>query len=110
MSNQFMVRNGLEAAQRRVQPYSLFSARSEEHTSELQSRLHLVCRLLLENKKVLRAVKSAGWLPTHHFLLRLDVQQLHGAPYAERVTATPAPLTLPDIVTVDQPSAKLYNP
>src|SRR2546429_5399115 len=26
-------------------------ARSEEHTSELQSRLHLVCRLLLENKK-----------------------------------------------------------
>src|SRR2546422_8498996 len=27
-------------------------ARSEEHTSELQSRLHLVCRLLLEKKKV----------------------------------------------------------
>src|SRR2546429_6364782 len=26
--------------------------RSEEHTSELQSRLHLVCRLLLEQKKV----------------------------------------------------------
>src|SRR2546422_3244143 len=28
-----------------------FAARSEEHTSELQSRLHLVCRLLLEKKK-----------------------------------------------------------
>src|SRR2546422_11658490 len=28
--------------------------RSEEHTSELQSRLHLVCRLLLEKKKKLR--------------------------------------------------------
>src|SRR5687768_18567082 len=28
-----------------------FMARSEEHTSELQSRLHLVCRLLLEKKK-----------------------------------------------------------
>src|SRR5687768_18340046 len=28
-----------------------FKARSEEHTSELQSRLHLVCRLLLEKKK-----------------------------------------------------------
>src|SRR5256884_266965 len=28
-------------------------ARSEEHTSELQSRLHLVCRLLLEKKKSL---------------------------------------------------------
>src|SRR2546429_3267299 len=28
-----------------------FHCRSEEHTSELQSRLHLVCRLLLEKKK-----------------------------------------------------------
>src|SRR2546429_2582118 len=28
-----------------------FIYRSEEHTSELQSRLHLVCRLLLEKKK-----------------------------------------------------------
>src|SRR3989442_10668009 len=28
------------------------SVRSEEHTSELQSRPHLVCRLLLEKKKV----------------------------------------------------------
>src|SRR2546422_4930941 len=28
-----------------------FCMRSEEHTSELQSRLHLVCRLLLEKKK-----------------------------------------------------------
>src|SRR2546422_3346022 len=27
-------------------------SRSEEHTSELQSRLHLVCRLLLEKKKL----------------------------------------------------------
>src|SRR2546422_6488137 len=32
-------------------------ARSEEHTSELQSRLHLVCRLLLEKKKKM-AIKS----------------------------------------------------
>src|SRR2546429_6079761 len=30
-----------------------FNCRSEEHTSELQSRLHLVCRLLLEKKKIL---------------------------------------------------------
>src|SRR5256884_7338556 len=29
----------------------LLCLRSEEHTSELQSRLHLVCRLLLEKKK-----------------------------------------------------------
>src|SRR2546422_2757653 len=35
------------------------SSRSEEHTSELQSRLHLVCRLLLEKKKQKRE-------PTRH--------------------------------------------
>src|SRR2546422_6968392 len=34
----------------RIVAYRL-SPRSEEHTSELQSRLHLVCRLLLEKKK-----------------------------------------------------------
>src|SRR2546422_2290612 len=32
--------------------------RSEEHTSELQSRLHLVCRLLLEKKKVCSEMSS----------------------------------------------------
>src|SRR2546422_3727764 len=31
--------------------HPLVPERSEEHTSELQSRLHLVCRLLLEKKK-----------------------------------------------------------
>src|SRR2546422_4743750 len=31
--------------------FQLLHDRSEEHTSELQSRLHLVCRLLLEKKK-----------------------------------------------------------
>src|SRR5437870_11231662 len=31
--------------------YAAATARSEEHTSELQSRGHLVCRLLLEKKK-----------------------------------------------------------
>src|SRR2546422_7052172 len=39
---------------------TLNSARSEEHTSELQSRLHLVCRLLLDKKKILSARPSAG--------------------------------------------------
>src|SRR3712207_6875323 len=34
------------------------SARSEEHTSELQSRQYLVCRLLLEKKKNLHSVRS----------------------------------------------------
>src|SRR5690625_5501230 len=35
----------------RSAPWSLRRRRSEEHTSELQSRGHLVCRLLLEKKK-----------------------------------------------------------
>src|SRR2546429_5850809 len=45
--------------------------RSEEHTSELQSRLHLVCRLLLEKKK-----EQSRWFACHvrqpilHMLIR----------------------------------------
>src|SRR5690554_4061209 len=47
---------------------SAVECRSEEHTSELQSRPHLVCRLLLEKKKALRSdgftlVKKLG--PCH---------------------------------------------
>src|SRR2546428_8994674 len=34
--------------------HSGFAKRSEEHTSELQSRSDLVCRLLLEKKKIIR--------------------------------------------------------
>src|SRR2546429_6874794 len=36
--------------------------RSEEHTSELQSRLHLVCRLLLEKKKI-QLSRLHSWYP-----------------------------------------------
>src|SRR4030043_966115 len=36
----------------RVGKHKTDPSRSEEHTSELQSRLHLVCRLLLEKKKI----------------------------------------------------------
>src|SRR2546422_5904576 len=39
-------------AGRRPGPRQSGQCRSEEHTSELQSRLHLVCRLLLEKKKL----------------------------------------------------------
>src|SRR3712207_8838179 len=35
-----------------VQPRAVLTLRSEEHTSELQSRQYLVCRLLLEKKKI----------------------------------------------------------
>src|SRR5260370_24645478 len=38
-------------AQRRPEGHAAAHARSEEHTSELQSHLNLVCRLLLEKKK-----------------------------------------------------------
>src|SRR2546422_7332867 len=41
---------GPESGSRHVM-YTIARQRSEEHTSELQSRLHLVCRLLLEKKK-----------------------------------------------------------
>src|SRR2546429_2506284 len=41
-----------------VDPHDGRPARSEEHTSELQSRLHLVCRLLLEKKKKTTNVTS----------------------------------------------------
>src|SRR5690606_39661334 len=34
-----------------------FEQRSEEHTSELQSRENLVCRLLLEKKKIMHIIK-----------------------------------------------------
>src|SRR2546429_1042409 len=40
----------IQAARRSISGIPTASSRSEEHTSELQSRLHLVCRLLLEKK------------------------------------------------------------
>src|SRR2546429_2798836 len=46
-------------------------ARSEEHTSELQSRLHLVCRLLLEKKKTTPHADNIG--------LRATAVELAGA-------------------------------
>src|SRR5690554_7759025 len=39
----------------------LLKSRSEEHTSELQSRPHLVCRLLLEKKKYTVLSRPARW-------------------------------------------------
>src|SRR2546429_6794804 len=44
--------------------WKLIANRSEEHTSELQSRLHLVCRLLLEKKKKSRM--SAHVISIYH--------------------------------------------
>src|SRR5690606_39930004 len=46
------------------------NSRSEEHTSELQSRENLVCRLLLEKKKKTEIVKGDAGLGTHALLIR----------------------------------------
>src|SRR3712207_8354292 len=42
-------------------------ARSEEHTSELQSRQYLVCRLLLEKKKMLMFLSNYTEICHQHF-------------------------------------------
>src|SRR3989449_7662488 len=44
---------------RQLRDHRHVKRRSEEHTSELQSRLHLVCRLLLEKKKNHTATRRA---------------------------------------------------
>src|SRR4051794_41751964 len=50
---QFRGRDALDGMQSRtgIAPIATEMCRSEEHTSELQSPVHLVCRLLLEKKK-----------------------------------------------------------
>src|SRR3989442_6298932 len=45
--------------------------RSEEHTSELQSRPHLVCRLLLEKKKSSRPQPTDAYITQDQLLLHL---------------------------------------
>src|SRR6266481_9836417 len=46
-------------------------SRSEEHTSELQSQFHLVCRLLLEKKKILN---SAMLIAEDQTIDRIDIR------------------------------------
>src|SRR2546428_7175047 len=45
------------------------ASRSEEHTSELQSRSDLVCRLLLEKKKSIQVAASPGTVRRHIYIL-----------------------------------------
>src|SRR5438477_4486401 len=49
---------------------STICARSEEHTSELQSHVNLVCRLLLEKKKKNNQVKSNLQIENHNIAAR----------------------------------------
>src|SRR2546422_3956146 len=58
------------AADEGLMPQTEEHLRSEEHTSELQSRLHLVCRLLLEKKKT-------SLLPCEPVLLNDDADTAH---------------------------------
>src|SRR2546429_7117958 len=58
------VRTGQSSADRIEGSSSRFPARSEEQTSELQSRLHLVCRLLLEKKNATNPFYTLGSVTT----------------------------------------------
>src|SRR2546428_8537343 len=51
--------DGVVAAVRDLEPAQRAAPRSEEHTSELQSRSDLVCRLLLEKKTATSQVRTA---------------------------------------------------
>src|SRR5256884_5346722 len=75
---------------------TVLAVRSEEHTSELQSRLHLVCRLLLEKKKI-----SIDYIPTtgitttigHDAIPSSNNVTIHVvAPKSQLACALPAPI------------------
>src|SRR5258707_5660740 len=51
-------RGDLAAGDRARRKVEALALRSEEHTSELQSRQYLVCRLLLEKKKTARSLRE----------------------------------------------------
>src|SRR2546429_1298862 len=68
-----------------AQPRGHRRDRSEEHTSELQSRLHLVCRLLLEKKK-------------KHEVACVMVGQPQKVEESEEGVACPATATVPPVM------------
>src|SRR5690625_593266 len=57
-SNQEKVEKNLDTPTTTEPKDNSMKTRSEEHTSELQSRGHLVCRLLLEKKKYTRSINT----------------------------------------------------
>src|SRR5260370_6977674 len=61
---------GLEPRTEPPVPVPPCNARSEEHTSELQSHLNLVCRLLLEKKKHDNTTQLSKPRPQHHLNTR----------------------------------------
>src|SRR5688572_31287020 len=57
----------LEEAGARLRQHVLVDARSEEHTSELQSQSNLVCRLLLEKKNIANLNIHSRYVETFEF-------------------------------------------
>src|SRR5438876_3246255 len=55
--------------------------RSEEHTSELQSPVHLVCRLLLEKKNADVSADESGQKICGEFTLRLSILRFFPGPF-----------------------------
>src|SRR5690625_6924129 len=67
----FALRNLVDPVAGLAEMARVHQVRSEEHTSELQSRGHLVCRLLLEKKKnrdgvIATLIPEAGRMQTHY--------------------------------------------
>src|SRR5947209_9190699 len=65
-----------EKAPLRLPPLASF-LRSEEHTSELQSRQYLVCRLLLEKKKKISKPQHTNITTHTHYMHRTSHRHLH---------------------------------
>src|SRR4030066_481445 len=72
-SRRSLFRPAIAEEQRRDRGCTLQGARSEEHTSELQSRLHLVCRLLLEKKTQIRPATTTRPAPPHSHTVLSDI-------------------------------------
>src|SRR2546428_9358628 len=64
-----------QIARARPEHWAMVHARSEEHTSELQSRSDLVCRLLLEKKKnkIMTYIRDESLCTIHNAPTHLDI-------------------------------------
>src|SRR6266571_2302183 len=90
--------------------------RSEEHTSELQSHVNLVCRLLLEKKKLF-AARSIDWNSSSFFRQTIDRAMLTiiKIDKAELITrlrttlSTPSPFFFNDTATTEIYTLSLHD-
>src|SRR5256886_7658104 len=69
-----------------IAAFSMCARRSEEHTSELQSQSNLVCRLLLEKKKI--ELERSAALPTS-LLARAQLHHVPHTPLQRNIHAVP---------------------